>query len=455
MTIESELERQQETHPELQLLTDDRLRGFFVKNLENVQGDERDILIFSIGYGPDENGKFTLQFGPINKKGGERRLNVAITRARRRVEVVASVTAADFHGDANSDGVRHLKRYLDFAERKDKKIRALAIDLSSSTGDVESPFEEEVMRVVRSWGYDVVPQVGCADYRIDLAVRHPGEPGSFALGIECDGAAYHSAMAARDRDRLRQEILEGLGWKLHRIWGPAWFHSRNEQEERLRRAIESAVLVPGRGVARPLEPETRPITTIDEVDLEALPNWTLPYEVASPRKSTRSVEMHQPEAHHDLARMIEEVVRIEGPVAESLVLKRLREAWSVQRAGSRIRERFEKCLGYLVWKNVIRRGDGILWLHNQELTAVRVPGSSEASARDIEEVPRAELELALRRLVEDAGVIATDELGARVARLFGWARRGRDIHEALQSSVRSLLAAGVLIEEEGSVRLSG
>src|SRR5262249_33757420 len=158
-----------------------------------------------------------------------------------------------------------------------------------------------------------------------------------------------------------------LGWKLHRIWSPAWLYSRREQEERLKRAIELAVSssVPerrGNG-----EPVIQTVAAIDEVDLDALPKWTVLYEPAVPRKPTRSIEMHQPEAHNDLARMVEEVVRVEGPVAESLVLKRLREAWGIQRAGSRIRERFEKCLHYLAWKKVIRRIDGILWLEKQEL----------------------------------------------------------------------------------------
>ena len=155
----------------------------FVKNLESVQGDERDIIIFSIGYGRDEAGRFTLQFGPLNKLGGYRRLNVAITRARRRVEVVSSIEASDFVGDLRSDGVRHLRRYLDFAGRPENRLAALGVELGPSGRDSESPFEEEVARVVRSWGYDVVPQVGCADYRIDMAVRHPAHLGRYALGI--------------------------------------------------------------------------------------------------------------------------------------------------------------------------------------------------------------------------------------------------------------------------------
>jgi hypothetical protein len=132
------------------MLDGDRLHGGFVKNLENVQGDERDIIIFSIGYGRDEGGRFTLNFGPLNKIGGHRRLNVAITRARRRVEVVSSIKASDFIGEIKSDGVRHLRRYLAFAAASENRLASLRVDLSTDGRDSESPFEEEVARVVRS-----------------------------------------------------------------------------------------------------------------------------------------------------------------------------------------------------------------------------------------------------------------------------------------------------------------
>ncbi len=188
--IEAALELKAKDVPELRgIISDDRLDGFFVKNLESVQGDDRDIIIFSVGYGPDENGRLSLNFGPINRKGGERRLNVAITRARRRLEVISSISAEDIRMDVASEGMKHLRRYLDFAARPANRVQALATDLGPSGLDVESPFEDEVARVIRSWGFSVVPQVGCAEYRIDLGVVHPGHAGQYVLGVECDGAA--------------------------------------------------------------------------------------------------------------------------------------------------------------------------------------------------------------------------------------------------------------------------
>ncbi len=221
---------------------EDRLDGFFVKNLENVQGDERDCMIFSVTYGRDAVGKFTLNFGPVSQRGGERRLNVAITRAREKVVIVSSLRAADFPVSAElNGGSLHLRSYLDYAERGEA---ALIAGTESSEGDFESTFEEAVAAAIRELGYQVVPQVGVSGFRVDLGVVHPDEPGRFILGIECDGAAYHSAATARDRDRLRQDILEDLGWRIERVWSPDWNANSRQAVDRLNAAIEEALAVP-------------------------------------------------------------------------------------------------------------------------------------------------------------------------------------------------------------------
>ncbi len=204
--IEEALRRNPRRHdPRFEsLFSDDRLGALFVKNLENVQGDERNVIIFSVGYGPDENGKFSMNFGPVNREGGWRRLNVAITRARQRVEIINSF-APERISKMKSRGPQELRHYLEYAQRGPS---VLAIDPISDSGEPESPFEEAVMRTLRAWGHDVVAQVGTAGYRIDLAIRHPEDPGRYLLGIECDGAMYHSSRAARDRDRLRERSSE-------------------------------------------------------------------------------------------------------------------------------------------------------------------------------------------------------------------------------------------------------
>ena len=193
----------------------------FVKNLENVQGDERDVIFFSITYGPDAAGKTTMNFGPLNGEGGHRRLNVAISRAREGVVIFSSLMPEQIDlARVRAAGVRDLKHYLEFAIRG---ARAL-VEQSAPTGlEPESPFEVAVIKVLREKGWTVHPQVGCSGYRIDLAVVDPRAPGRYLVGIECDGRAYHSGATARDRDRLRQHILEGLGWRIHRIWSTDWW----------------------------------------------------------------------------------------------------------------------------------------------------------------------------------------------------------------------------------------
>ncbi|GIM95979.1 DUF4011 domain-containing protein [Paractinoplanes toevensis] len=232
--IEAALDRAAAQHPGLiRLLDTDRLNGFFVKSLESVQGDERDVMIFSIGYGHDEQGKISTNFGALSRPNGWRRLNVAITRARQRVEIVSSIRARDIPESAN-ESVRHLAAYLDFAEH-DGIVRT---DAAGSLGALETSVRE----AVESWGYTVHSRIGSGGYRLDLGVLHPAHEGAvYAIGVECDGAMYHACPVARDRDRLRAEVLGGLGWTLHRVWGTAWYRDRAGEQARLRAAIERAV----------------------------------------------------------------------------------------------------------------------------------------------------------------------------------------------------------------------
>jgi hypothetical protein len=225
-------------HPGLDRLLDgDRLHGFFVKSLEAVQGDERDIMIFSVGYGPDERGRITANFGALSRPNGWRRLNVAITRARRRVEIVSSIRSHDVPESAN-ESVRQLAAYLEFGERGGTR--------RSDSDQPLGPLEESVRAAVESWGYEVRTRIGSAAYRLDLGVLRPGTD-SFLLGIECDGAMYHGCPVARDRDRLRAKVLGGLGWDLYRVWGAAWYRDRAEEKARLRDALKRAELPARRG----------------------------------------------------------------------------------------------------------------------------------------------------------------------------------------------------------------
>jgi transcription elongation GreA/GreB family factor len=201
----------------------------FVRNLETVQGEERDAIIISTTFGPPPGGTRPHQnFGPISQQGGWRRLNVLFTRAKSSVLLVTSLKDTDIVvGNGTPEGTRAFRDYLAFAA-----TGRLHVDQGRETGSApESPFEESVIDALRDRGCECEPQVGVAGFRIDIGVRHPQYPHLFLAGIECDGASYHSGITVRDRDRIRQEILEGLGWKgkLWRIWSTEWF--RNPRPE--------------------------------------------------------------------------------------------------------------------------------------------------------------------------------------------------------------------------------
>jgi very-short-patch-repair endonuclease len=223
--IEDLLDEERRKDPGLEpYFAEDALEGVFVKNLENVQGDERDVMYFSITYGPDRSGAVSMNFGPMNKSGGERRLNVAVTRARHALKVFSSLSPDQIDlSRTKSEGVRDLKHFLEFAERGP---RALAEANMGSIGDFESPFEQAVAAALAERGWRLHPQIGASRFRIDLGVVDPEAPGRYLAGIECDGATYHRSATARDRDKLREQVLRGLGWEIVRIWSTDWWLDR-------------------------------------------------------------------------------------------------------------------------------------------------------------------------------------------------------------------------------------
>lgn len=238
--IEDFLDDARRENPELEwFFSEDRVEAVIVKNLENIQGDERDVILFSITFSRDAAGKLPMSFGAINKDGGERRLNVAVTRARCELKVFSGIRAEDIDlSRSKARGVEHLKAFLDYAVRG---AIALPAQDSDSQGEMESPFEEAVAAQLEQRGWQVIPQVGVSGYRIDLGIRHPDHPGIYLAGVECDGATYHSSATARDRDKVREQVLRGLGWTILRVWSTDWWFNAKESVERLHQALDEAL----------------------------------------------------------------------------------------------------------------------------------------------------------------------------------------------------------------------
>jgi superfamily I DNA and/or RNA helicase/very-short-patch-repair endonuclease len=232
--ILEELELMRKEHPKMEKYFQEKNEEhFFVKNLETIQGDERDVIFISIGYGFDEQHKISLNFGPLNQEGGERRLNVLITRAREKCVAFSNFQAMDLHvNNGTPFGVKALKTFLQYAETGNMGAR------DSDHEKIQSPFEDSVYEFLLENGLEVEREVGCAGFRVDLAILDSENPGRYLLGIECDGAMYHSSPVARDRDRLREQILEGLGWKILHVWSTDWYRNREETKKKLLNSIE-------------------------------------------------------------------------------------------------------------------------------------------------------------------------------------------------------------------------
>ena len=230
------LEVKRKQHPEYEaLFSENKEERFFVKNLETIQGDERDVILISVGYGYDENRKMSLNFGPLNQDGGERRLNVLITRAREKCVVFSNFKAYDMKLTANPPyGVKALREFLEYAEN-------LTLGTQLNEDHSKEPFEDAIASFLEENGYEVARQIGCAGFRVDLAIVDDENPGKYILGITTDGKMYSSSKVARDRDRLREQVLTGLGWKLYHLWSTDWYRNRDLGRKKLLEFVEKSI----------------------------------------------------------------------------------------------------------------------------------------------------------------------------------------------------------------------
>lgn len=436
--IENVLEKRLARSPEIEAkLRRDRLEGFFIKNLENVQGDERDVMIFSVGYGRDQVGKLTMNFGPLNKSGGQRRLNVAITRAKQKVVLVSSIRAGDIPlTEATPAGVRALSAYLNYAEHGP---RTLLAGLPASQGEAESPLEREVASFIRSNGFEVVPQVGCSGYRIDVGVLEPGSQGRFILGVECDGATYHSAQTARDRDRLRQEVLERLGWRIHRVWSTDWVSQPAVERARLIDALQAAMANKRVAVTpspSPIHPEEPRVIAIDSTSLahssgesQDLPDWQTYYEVFDLSPSDG-----QSLTRASFTTLVVRMVETEGPIHVDVVLRRLARLLGT-RLGSRIKTALHRFILDTVKRPGISLKGNFLYCTDKSVSKVRIPTENPDSLRAPEHICPEEYRIAATSIRRSAGGMEEAALVVAIARVFGIKRTGSHVREAIMTAL--------------------
>jgi very-short-patch-repair endonuclease len=435
----------------------------FVKNLENVQGDERDVILFSICYGPDAQGKVAMAFGPLNNAGGERRLNVAITRARRQVVVHATLQPDQIDlARSNALGVKHLKYFLDYGARGPRALaEAHCVDAAARAA---TAFETDVGTALRAAGHDVAAQVGCSGYRVDLAVRDPDRPGCFMLGVECDGAFYHGSLTARDRDRLRQAVLTRLGWRLVRVWASDWWRSPARELARLQQHLAQARQTKGQtqstgesAAAKPADPAI-PADAPAAMSPRAEPSTppaaagadTVVYEPLPVDRARGTFEAATDAA---LGEVIAAVIAAEAPLHSDLLARRVGAFFALTRVTARVRARVLQVALHLPAAHRPQARGEFIWPHGidpQTWTALRVPDPARAPTyRDAEHIPPEEIANAAVHVVRAQVGLAREDLLRETATLLGFARAGARVRSAVAAGLTLAQERGLLVESNG------
>jgi len=438
------VERLMKEEPTLEplLATREADEPFFVKNLENVQGDERDVMFFSVGYGRDGAGKLHMNFGPLNGNGGHRRLNVAVTRARLATMVYSSILPEEIDLErAQAEGARLLRSYLERA-RSAHRERATAAS-SESVSELPAVARAVAAEFTRQ-GFEVVPRIGCSAYRIDLAISGPDEADGFLLGIESDGPVYRDAATVRDRDRTRGEVLAGLGWKLARVWSTDYSRAPEREVERLVTALIAESPAPvAAAAAAPAKERTRAKKRSD-----GLPEAPA-YRVTPPSKLRTRKPFAEDGA--EIPRIVTAVIAYEGPVHENDVARRVADTWDLRLTG-KVREAVAAAVGAVVAAGKAERRGDFLWPPEMVDVEIRGPAAG-AGPRPIERVPDEEIEAGLRMVLAVDLRMPEEALVKSVARILGHRRPRREVLDRIAAVVTARSEEGEFRRSEDQISL--
>lgn len=419
---------------------------FFVKNLENVQGDERDVILISIGYGRAADGSLTMNFGPLNQKGGERRLNVLITRARRRCAVFTNLTADDINlRRTDAEGVAALKQFLQFAQT------GVMGDLPPETSSNPALFEDMLAAELRAQGLEVGQRVGSGPVRVDVAVM--GKNGRYSLGIECDGDNAFIARSARDRDRIQEQVLTRLGWRIHRVWSHRWQQNPAAERQKLLTALNA----PPRQTVMPAE-HTFTVKRYDD-----RPDLAEPRPVPLYGRYTGTFDLYKRGFYHfrhhvvggeeKLLHLIVNIVQAESPIHIEEIPRRMSHAAGYQKAGLDIQSATQLVkLGAKAGLFVVR--GKFLYDVGGKRPTVRSRANITGVARKFRYIAPEEIEEAILYVVADAFSIPTDDVPLRTARLLGFHQIHGKSKTGVVEAIARLLRYGMLIEYRGDLFLN-
>ena len=461
-------------HPKLERLAYDCEEPIFVKNLENVQGDERDVILFSVGYGPDKSGKVSMNFGPLNNAGGERRLNVAVSRARNEMMVFSTLQPEQIDlNRSRARGVEGLKRFLEFAKNGRMPVVSSQIETQTDTSVIDSIADE-----IRQHGYEVDTLVGRSHFKIDLAVIDPADSANYLLGILCDGTNYYATPTQRDREICQPGVLQGLGWNLMRVWSADWFLSKEQVADRIIERIEQLIAAKDAPKEAPMESfvATPPVSKaptdkgtaapsrserlsdipfeVDESDIIELTNdKEKPYEeaqIAQRFQGTTSpnvLALQRRNVESDILT----IIRKEQPVTLGTLRKRI--MWIYNQP--RVSDRLTHCLSKGVEKayvDPLSSPDNPTFWENVT-TAKAYDTYRKANGRNIEDIPLIEVVNVVKMAMSQQLTAPVEELLRQIARLLGFTRRTPKTDDAVMSAVSHLERQGWLTNQGGTVAM--
>ncbi len=421
-------------HPELEAIANKNNEPIFIKNLENVQGDERDIILFSVGYGPDADGKVYLNFGPLNRDGGWRRLNVAVSRARYEMKVYATLKADQIDITRTAaQGVAGLKAFLEYAEKGKSALAFKSNTHASKSGNLELLLAGKISKE----GYEVVTNIGCSGFRIDIGIVHPEKDNTYLLAILCDGQNYSAARNANDRDIVQPEVLKKLGWNVHRVWSADWWENEDKVMQGIFEAIKNASEKPVTTIAdtppAKLENNVNYASNATAAEPVVLPYH--PYEVCRlTLVAANSLEdFLLPKNNQIIIRQIIQVLEKEAPISKDLLYKRVLAAWGIARMGARLQVHLDGHLKSLALQTTGNSNHPIYWNASQTPAGYGIYriATNDQNKREPEDLPAEEVAAAIKHVLSLQISLPKNELVLATAKLFGFARRGTNVELAM------------------------
>ncbi len=448
------------TNPGLESVALDREEPIFIKNLENVQGDERDIILFSMGYGPDKEGKVSLNFGPLNREGGWRRLNVAVSRARYEMKVFSTLRSdqIDITRSA-SEGVASIKAFLEYAE----KGRSMLGIRKTNVEIVESGFEEILAEKIRQFGYTVNTNIGCSGYKIDLGIVHKEKPSQYILGILCDGNTYNAAKTAKDREIIQQEVLRLLGWTVHKVWSIEWWENSERVINEILEAIKNAEANEGKEMLEILpeailletaKPESVLLNNLASAQtLIVTDTHSNLYEICSLESviSTSSEDFLFYSNTQKIKDQIKQVLETEAPIMKNLLAKRVVSAWGISKIGTRINAHFERLLNESDLTETKFADSRVFWndkVNPDNYIGYRV-STINGQKRDADDLPPEEVANGIKEILGHQISLPEEDLVRETSRLFGFSRSGSNVDNAMKRGIQKAVLMGIITVKEG------